>query len=415
MHPRKVRGGVRLENRDGAQLAWAGQRWMRLIEDHAPNAALTEGLAYAKMGQTRALSINPGHISARVQGRMPSAYAVDIRMPVFTHEQWEAATTAMLEEARHLAGLLSGDVPPGIEDLFAPLHLRLFPQDNSDLALSCSCARNPARILTAPLVMTQDRSATPPPTPPAPTPPGVSPLADPAEASADAPFANAPDAAGPAASPTLPGPTTPAAPADGDPFVHPAGPAGPAPAQAQSPVQGPWCKHVCCVMALLAERVSRDPFMVFALRGMSKEDLLERLRQKRALLSSARQKPGAPSVPGGSPGLVPGGERPVPAYSPRIPGVGEEPAPALELCLAEFWHLGPQLEELDLPLVRPEASHVLLRRLGPTPFADGKFPLLGLLQTCYDVICEHALREDQGESAAPPEIDPETDPDGNPD
>lgn len=333
MHPRKVRGGVRLEQREGTPLAWAGQRWMRLVEDHAPNAALTEGLLYARLGQTRSLQVGPGHIAARVQGRMPSAYAVDIRLPVITHEQWEQATTAMLEEARHLAGLLSGDVPAGIEDLFAPLHLRLFPIEPSDAAISCTCARR------------------------------VSPLYG---------SAGAPNVAAPAA------PATP---------------------------ETPFCKHVCCVMALIAERLSRDPFLIFSLRGMSKEDLLESLRQKRAL---ATARTGKAASAGGPSGGSAGADRPVPAYSPRIPGVGDEAAPALELCLPDFWRTGPQLAEVDLSLEPPATSHVLLRRLGSSPFPDGKFPLVGLLATCYDVISEHALRDDQPQQNPPGIAPPDT-------
>jgi uncharacterized Zn finger protein len=331
MHPRKVRGGVRLENREGTPLAWAGQRWMRLVEDNAPNSALTEGILYARLGQTRSMQMMPGHISARVQGRMPSAYPVDIRLPVFTHDQWEAATTAMLEEARHLAGLLSGEVPAGIEDLFAPLHLRLFPQDQSDLAISCTCGRRHVSSMYA--------------MPSAPI--------GPAAIVSDAPGESASEAGAPPV----------------------------AAASEPAPTQGPWCKHVCCVMAIMAERLSRDPFLIFQLRGLAKEDLLERLRQKRALVA-AKGKGGGTAA-----------DRPVPAYSPRIPGIGEEPAPALELCLGEFWQTGPQLAELDLPMEPPAVSHVLLRRLGPSPFQDGKFPLVGLLATCYDEITAQALRE----------------------
>lgn len=327
MHPRKVRGGIRLESRDGLPLAWAGQRWMRLAEDHAPNAAMTEGAEYARLGQTRSIQVMPGHISARVQGRMPAAYPVEIRLPVFTHEQWESVLAAMLEEARHLAGLLSGEVPAGIEDLFVPLHLRLFPQEPSDLAISCTCSRRASVPMYAmPDARPQTEAAT------------ASPAAKPA---ADSPF----------------------------------------------------CKHVCCVMAILAERLSRDPFMIFQLRGLAKEDLLERLRQKRALAAAKFKATSASS--GGTAGI----DRPVPAYSPRIPGIGEEPSPALELCTAEFWHTGPQLAELDLPLEKPEVSHVLLRRLGATPFSEGKFPLMGLLATCYEVIGERSLRESSREDA----------------
>jgi uncharacterized Zn finger protein len=147
-------------------------------------------------------------------------------------------------------------------------------------------------------------------------------------------------------------------------------------------------------MALLAERFSRDPFMIFALRGMTREDLLESLRQKRAL-AAARSGKGADGAPTST-----GSDRPVPAYSPRIPGVGEDLAPALELCLGEFWRTGPQLQDVDLALERPSTGHLLLRRLGTSPFPDGKFPLVGLLATCYDVISDYALRDTEPPSGS---------------
>jgi len=38
---------------------------------------------------------------------------------------------------------------------------------------------------------------------------------------------------------------------------------------------------------------------------------------------------------------------------------------------------------------------VLLRRLGPSPFPEGRFPLIGLMATCYQLIGEAAIREDE--------------------
>jgi uncharacterized Zn finger protein len=250
---------------------------------------------------------------------MPGAYTTEVRMPVLTHEQWDQVIGAMLDEARHLAGLLSGDVPPSIEDLFAPLHLRLFPQEGSDLAVSCTCGRNPPP--TAAVV-------------------------------------------GPGEQPNGP---------------HSRG-GGEAKALAPAAPSSPWCKHVCCVMTLVAERLSKDPFLIFSLRGLNKDDLLERLRQRRAVLAGVRSGAGES-----------GGDRPAPAYSPRIPGVGDDTAPALEEQIDGFWDARPELRELVLPLEKPEVNCVLLRRLGPSPFEAARFPLLGLLATCYEVLSARAL------------------------
>ena len=53
--------------------------------------------------------------------------------------------------------------------------------------------------------------------------------------------------------------------------------------------------------------------------------------------------------------------------------------------------VGQGLEDLDIPLDRPEVSYPLLRRLGPSPFENAKFPLFGLMQTCYEVISDAML------------------------
>jgi uncharacterized Zn finger protein len=134
----------------------------------------------------------------------------------------------------------------------------------------------------------------------------------------------------------------------------------------------PWCKHSCCVAYLIAERFLTDPFLIFTLRGLPRDELLERLRQRRAVTGS-----GAGSA------LV---------YSPVIPGVTDRPAPPLEDLTDRFWETGPALHEIDLPIHPPEVSHPLLRRLGPSPFTGGRFPLVGLLATSYGMISESVLK-----------------------
>src|SRR5256886_5678145 len=42
------------------------------------------------------------------------------------------------------------------------------------------------------------------------------------------------------------------------------------------------CKHVAAVYYLLAERFDEDPFLIFKLRGRTKEQIIEILREKRA-------------------------------------------------------------------------------------------------------------------------------------
>ncbi len=138
---------------------------------------------------------------------------------------------------------------------------------------------------------------------------------------------------------------------------------------------GLWCKHACCVGLLVVQVLGNDPFAIFTLRGLPADDLLERLRERRAAAAGPTSGRRGLSSKGGA-------------------GAG----PPLEDSLDRFWEAGPDLDSLETPLRPPEVSHALLRRLGPSPFKEGKFPLVGLLATCYDTISAWALRKDD----APP-------------
>lgn len=139
---------------------------------------------------------------------------------------------------------------------------------------------------------------------------------------------------------------------------------------------GSWCKHACCAAYLFADRLAADPFLMFTLRGLPGSEVIERLRHARAI--------------GGV------GKEGTPIYAPLVPGVSDEPSPPLEDSLDSFWEAGPELHQLDLPMEPPPVSHPLLRRLGASPFEGARFPLVGLLATCYEVIARDALLGAQG-------------------
>jgi uncharacterized Zn finger protein len=286
LHPRKVRGGIRIDSKTGpVSTTWSGQRWFRLSEEFAPNDQLAEGVNYARLGQARWFNVTNGHIQARVQGRLPGPYVVDIKLQTFPFEQWERVLDALASETKLVAMLLAGEVPASIEDVFAPQGLRLFPQEAGDITRSCTCSI--AREMTGNV----------------------------------------------------------------------------------------WCKHVCCAMAILAEKLGQDPFMIFSLRGLAREDLLERLRQRRVVAGATRTS----------------GDRPIPAYVPRLPGISDAATATLEQSIDQFWTLNPDAVRVDLSIAPPAVTHPLLRRLGVSPFLNAKFPLVGLLATCYDVVSERAI------------------------
>jgi uncharacterized Zn finger protein len=316
LHPKKVRGGIKLTEGVGGVLpwtsSWAAQRWIRVVESVDDGQNLVQGLEYAKLGQTKSLTPDAGGIASSVQGRADRPYAVKIAFDTFTDEQWHKVIKAMAEGAVYSAKLLSGELPTNIDDLFIPLGLKLFPTEMDELKVTCTCRRVWA-----------------PPT------------------AAAAP-----------------------APADAAPIEPPQTPAPP-PTDAAHPQANPerWCKHACCAAYLFAERLTSDPFLMFRLRGLAGGELLDRLRHMRSV-----------------------GQQGSGLYVGRVAGVSDaEPAP-LDADLDTFWDAGPGLASLDMTIAAPPITHPLLRRLGPSPFTNSTFPLVGLLASCYDSISADTLK-----------------------
>ncbi len=142
--------------------------------------------------------------------------------------------------------------------------------------------------------------------------------------------------------------------------------------------EGVWCKHAVCTARMLSDAFHRDPLLIFRLRGQDVEDLLERLRRRRAAQGS---------VLGVSP-----------AYAPHINLPAESIPASLEASLDTFW-TGDMAasDRIDTSPRKVSPSHALLRRLGPSTFAQARFPLVGLLASCYDDIAASVWRNLQGE------------------
>ncbi|MEM1331750.1 MAG: hypothetical protein AAGG07_14475 [Planctomycetota bacterium] len=275
-----MRGGLKLKNKDGSlPTSWASQRWARLIEAALSGDEAVEALEYAKLGQTKKMTVENGVVRASVQGRATRPYQITLEFRRFSDAQWSKIIQSMAAQAVHTAKLLSGELPPNIEDLFVPLGLTLFPTNPVEVQVATTC-----------------------PTMPEPLPDG----------------------------------------------------------------RVPWPKHAGCAAYLLADRLDEDPFLIFKLRGMDAEDLLERIRQQRTLSTL--------------------GDGAAPVFAPAIPGATDIEPPPLEATLERFWSTGPELESIETPVTPPVLSHPLLRRLGQSPFEGGRFPLVGLLATCYELI-----------------------------
>ena len=120
------------------------------------------------------------------------------------------------------------------------------------------------------------------------------------------------------------------------------------------------CKHIAAVYLLLGEEFDRDPFLIFRMRGMDREDLL-------------------------------GPEFRRSAQTLEPPALPSEPLP---LEVEEFWS-NPlaALQESDLagPAIVPNADAALPQQLGRFPLWQGKREFLPSMQDIYHAASQRAV------------------------
>lgn len=128
------------------------------------------------------------------------------------------------------------------------------------------------------------------------------------------------------------------------------------------------CKHIAAVYYLLGEEFDRDPFLIFRLRGLERDDLLARL--------GTSSKPEAQ------------------ARAEAEPAVPREPLP---LEPSAFWALAPLPEDFYGEVQTPPVSAALVRRLGKFPFWRGERALVDAVEPTYVQASEKGLKVFLGE------------------
>lgn len=137
------------------------------------------------------------------------------------------------------------------------------------------------------------------------------------------------------------------------------------------------CKHIAAVYFLLGERFDEDPFMLFRLRGRTKEQIMEALRARRAAGAAVIAEPEA-------------------TYEPE-PAPAEESVP-LETSLDRFWDTGEGLDDFRVTVAPPPVEASLLKRLGAPPFWKEPQDFLTTLGTVYAAVTARAMEQAFGES-----------------
>ncbi|SNT57083.1 Uncharacterized conserved protein, contains Zn finger domain [Asanoa hainanensis] len=133
----KVEGGIKARSRRGSiGEEWWSRRFIDILEGICDKGRLDRGRRYARQGQVLNLDLEPGRLSARVQGSRAEPYQVEVTIPVFDAEAWTRVEEALAHQAVFRAKLLAGEMPTQIVAVFDDLRLPLFP---AELDMKCSC------------------------------------------------------------------------------------------------------------------------------------------------------------------------------------------------------------------------------------------------------------------------------------
>ncbi|MEN6644029.1 MAG: SWIM zinc finger family protein [Armatimonadia bacterium] len=122
------------------------------------------------------------------------------------------------------------------------------------------------------------------------------------------------------------------------------------------------CKHIAAVYYLLGEEFDRDPFLIFRLRGMERDGLVELIGP--AGLGVCEEPEPAPVLP----------EEPLPTSPP------------------DFWHGEALPDDLFGEVRVPTVPAALPRRLGNFPFWRGETPLQAALEAIYPRASETGMQ-----------------------
>jgi uncharacterized Zn finger protein len=130
------------------------------------------------------------------------------------------------------------------------------------------------------------------------------------------------------------------------------------------------CKHIAATYYILAEKFDEDPFLIFAWRGRTKEQLIERLRALRGSVAAEET-----------------------SSSELEELISMEAALPLAQCLDSFWECGADFSPLHIQPQAAATPDALLKQLGPAPIEVKGRNLAELLIPAYQAMTAGAERK----------------------
>jgi uncharacterized Zn finger protein len=123
----------------GDQRQWWVDRWLELLDSYRFKKRLERARNYAREGNVLSLQFMETKLAALVQGTDVDPYRVTLGLDPFSDEDWHYVVATLAEKAIYAAQLLSGAMPPSIDQVFVQNGLNLFPFTLGEVQSQCSC------------------------------------------------------------------------------------------------------------------------------------------------------------------------------------------------------------------------------------------------------------------------------------
>ena len=132
------------------------------------------------------------------------------------------------------------------------------------------------------------------------------------------------------------------------------------------------CKHIAAVYYLLGEQFDADPFLLFRLRGRSKDEIMSILRARRSAVEreagTAEQRPRW-----------------------RRKSLPKEKTVPLEASLDRFWDMADNLDDFAARIAAPPVDAATVKRLGIPGFWNNKADFMTIFATAYRSVTQTSL------------------------
>ena len=155
--PIAASAGIKARTARGREFAvnWWSARWMNIMEEAIDAGRIARGKNYARRGQVIGINIEPGLVTAIVQGTRKAPYQLRLGFETAGAEARELILFRFREDAALASELLAGGLPEKTEEIFAEAGTPLFPDRNALRRFRCSCPDEafPCKHVTAVLFL----------------------------------------------------------------------------------------------------------------------------------------------------------------------------------------------------------------------------------------------------------------------